>query len=103
MNAIMLGLIMGGVFGLVTAAMMNFAPITDKRTAIPAAFIDRFAIGFLAANLILPMPQWATGLVIGLVLSLPPAIITKMYAPILGFGIVGGVICGLVASSVLHM
>ena len=103
MNAITLGLIMGLVFALATVALMMTQPIPDKNTAMRAAFINRFAIGFLAATLMLPMPQWATGLAIGLVLSLPPAIMTKMYAPILGLGVVGGAVCGFVASAVLHM
>jgi hypothetical protein len=32
----------------------------------------------------------------GILLGLPPAIITKVFAPILGIGAVGGVIIGLI-------
>jgi hypothetical protein len=39
---------------------------------------------------------WLISLTIGILLSLPPAIITKVFAPILGIGAVGGVIIGLI-------
>lgn len=35
------------------------------------------------------MPSWAQGLIFGVLLSLPDAIITKAYAPILFLGAVG--------------
>jgi hypothetical protein len=38
----------------------------------------------------------AIGLSIGILLSLPPAIITKMFVSILGIGAVGGLIIGLI-------
>jgi hypothetical protein len=46
------------------------------------AFMDRGRIG------------WATGLLTGLLLSLPDAIITKAYAPILIVGTIGGAVIG---------
>ncbi|PJC33611.1 hypothetical protein CO049_00275 [Candidatus Roizmanbacteria bacterium CG_4_9_14_0_2_um_filter_36_12] len=60
------------------------------------SFVNRFAIGFLIANTNIPVSPWLKGLLIGLLLSLPDAIITKTYAPILGVGIVGGIIIGFV-------
>jgi hypothetical protein len=44
----------------------------------------------------LPLPGWAQGLVFGVLLSLPDAIITKAYAPILILGAAGGVVIGLI-------
>jgi len=41
-----------------------------------------------------PAPGWATGLTFGLLLSLPSAIITKAYAPVLVVGALGGLIIG---------
>jgi len=69
----------------------------DKRAAISAAFINRFAIGLLIPLVTLPTPYWATGLIVALLLSIPPAIVTKAYAPILGLGAIGGVIIGFVS------
>ncbi|PJE60365.1 hypothetical protein COU86_05025 [Candidatus Roizmanbacteria bacterium CG10_big_fil_rev_8_21_14_0_10_36_26] len=70
--------------------------INDKSTAMIGSFVNRFAIGFLIANTNIPVSPWLKGLLIGLLLSLPDAIITKTYAPILGVGIVGGIIIGFV-------
>lgn len=60
-----------------------------------ASFISRFAIGFIIFNMELPIPNWLKGILVGLVLSLPDAIVTKQHAPILGLGLIGGIICGL--------
>ncbi len=68
----------------------------DKRAAILGAFINRFAIGFVIGAIRLPWPGWAVGLLIGILLSLPDAIITKAAAPILGLGALGGLIIGFV-------
>lgn len=66
----------------------------DKRTALLGAFASRFAIGFTIGCVQLPWPGWLTGLVFGLLLSLPDAIVTKAYAPILAVGPVGGLVIG---------
>jgi len=44
----------------------------------------------------IPCSGWLIGLTIGILLSLPAAIITKLFVPILGIGAVGGVIIGLI-------
>jgi hypothetical protein len=69
----------------------------NKTRAMTASFISRFAIGFIIFNMELPIPNWLTGGLVGLVLSLPDAIVTKQYAPILGLGLIGGIVCGLFA------
>jgi hypothetical protein len=66
----------------------------DKQAALLGAFINRFSIGFVIGAITLPWPGWATGLVVGVLLSLADAIITKAYAPILILGAVGGTIIG---------
>ncbi|MFL6334503.1 MAG: hypothetical protein ACJ754_14405 [Pyrinomonadaceae bacterium] len=73
-------------------------PLTfqDKTAALAGAFLNRFAIGFVIGAARLPLPDWAQGLVFGVLLSLPDAIITKAYAPILALGAVGGVIIGII-------
>jgi hypothetical protein len=43
----------------------------------------------------LPIPKWLKGGLVGLVLRLPDAIVTKQYASIIGLGLIAGIICGL--------
>ena len=57
--------------------------------------MSRILLGTIC-GLVLPWPSWAQGLIFGILLSLPDAIITKTYAPILILGAVGGVIIGLI-------
>jgi hypothetical protein len=37
----------------------------------------------------LPIPSWLKGALVGLILSLPDALVTKQHEPILGFALVG--------------
>jgi len=67
---------------------------TDKTTALVAAFLSRFAIGLVIGCIVLPWPGWVVGLVFGFLLSLPDALVTKAFAPILIIGSVGGLIIG---------
>ena len=96
MNKIGQGIIAGLMFGVIDILLMIPLPIPNKGIAMAASFINRFAIGFLVVNTNLPIPGWAKGVLIGLVLSLPDAIITKSYLPILGVGVVGGLTIGLI-------
>ncbi|NCP61537.1 MAG: hypothetical protein GW839_14770 [Flavobacteriales bacterium] len=98
MNNIIKGLIAGTIFGIVSIIPMFFMTFEDKTRAITASFISRFAIGFIIFNLELPIPNWLKGGLVGLILSLPDSIITKQYKPILGLGLIGGIVCGLFAS-----
>jgi hypothetical protein len=87
----------GMVFGVVAAGSMiplSFGGSDKKRDAIVAAFIERFVIGFVVVMLPLSMPHFLKGMVVGFVMSLPSAIITRAYAPILGMGTVGGLVIG---------
>jgi hypothetical protein len=97
MSRISLGVISGLIFGAIDVAIMIPMAFPDKRAAMLGAFIARFAIGFVVCNIRLPWPGWLVGLFIGILLSLPDAIITKAAAPILGTGAVGGLIIGWVA------
>lgn len=97
MNAIVFGLLAGLVFGAVDVALMIPMTFPDKRTAMMAAFASRFAIGFLIPLVRMPIPPWAAGAVVGLLISLPDAIVTKAYAPILASGVIGGAIIGFLA------
>jgi hypothetical protein len=88
------GLIAGLIFGGVSVGMMLPMSFPDKRAALLAAFISRFGIGLVIGCVRLSWPGWATGLLFALLLSLPDAIITKAYAPILIIGGLGGLIIG---------
>jgi hypothetical protein len=95
MSNLLLGLISGFIFGAVSVAMMLPMSFPDKRTALLAAFINRFAIGLVIGCITLPAwPGWAVGLLFALLLSLPAALITKAYAPILIIGAIGGIAIG---------
>jgi hypothetical protein len=90
----MLGTLCGLVYGAASAASMLPLSFPDKRAALAGAFVNRFSIGFVIGIAKTPWPGWASGLILGFLLSLPDAIITKAWAPILGFGIVGGALIG---------
>jgi hypothetical protein len=96
MTRITLGIICGLVFGVIDVLLMIPLKFEDRVSAMSAAFISRFAIGFFIGASNLPLPNWASGLIIGLLISLPDAIITKAYLPILISGAIGGVVIGLI-------
>jgi len=95
-SRILLGTICGIVYGALSAASMIPLSFPDKRAALLGAFINRFGIGFVIGAARLPLPSWAQGIIFGILLSLPDAIITKAFAPILVLGAVGGLIIGLI-------
>ena len=97
MSPVVIGLIGGITFGVVDVLLMLPMEFPDKRTALTAAFLSRFAIGFLVPLVRLPIPWPLAGALVGLLISLPDAVITKAYVPILATGIVGGAIVGWVA------
>lgn len=102
MNKKILGVISGLVFAGVTVAIIFFTSNDDpqkKIEAMAAAFIARFMIGFLIPNVELGIDRVLAGVFLGAGLSLPFAIIIGAYAPIVGSGIVGGVIIGLIAKA----
>lgn len=97
MSNIIKGVIAGVILGIVSLIPMIFMSFENKARAMSASFISRFCIGFIIFNLDLPMPGWLKGGLTGLILSLPDAIVTKQYGPILGLGLIGGLICGVFA------
>ena len=94
MQRLTLGILCGLIYGALSAASMLPLQFPDKRAALLGAFINRFSIGFVLGAIKLPWPGWASGLVVGVLLSLADAIITKAYAPIIVLGAVGGTIIG---------
>lgn len=102
MSRLMLGTVCGLVYGALSAASMVPLAFPDKRAALLGAFINRFSIGFVLGAVTLPWPGWLTGLVIGVLLSLADAIITKAYAPIIILGAVGGTLIGWIVQRFGH-
>jgi len=96
MNPLLLGVVLGLVFAGVAIVPMFQMTFSDKRAAILGAFINRFMIGFLIPNLLPSVDPILRGLLLGLFLSLPDALITKAYAPIIGLGVIGGVVAGII-------
>ena len=96
------GVAAGLVFGAIAVLGMLKLKFPDKRAALAAAFIDRFAIGLVIGVSDVGWPGWATGLFFGLLLSLPSAIITRAWPPILILGGVGGLLIGALLPHVVH-
>lgn len=94
MRGLINGVVSGLIFGAVAVGMMLPMQFPDKRTALLAAFASRFAIGFTISCVNPPWPGWLVGLVFGFLLSLPDALVTKAYAPILIVGSLGGLVIG---------
>ena len=105
MSKVVLGLIAGLLFGALDVGLMLPMSFPDKTTALLGAFTSRFAIGFVIGCVQLPSwPGWLVGLLFGLLISLPDAIITHKYIPILVLGGIGGlVIGGLIHGWKLHI
>jgi hypothetical protein len=97
MNPMLFGLIAGLVFGAVDVVLMIPMAFPDRKTAMIGAFLSRFAIGFLIPLVKMPLPPVAIGGLVGLLVSLPDAVITKAYAPILATGLLGGLAIGWAA------
>lgn len=94
MNPLAFGMLAGTVFGALTVLSMLPLQFSDKTAALLGAFLSRFAIGFLIPLCRMPMPAYAKGALIGLLISLPDAVITKGYVPIIGIGVLGGTLIG---------
>ena len=96
MERVTLGVLLGLAFGVADVLLMLPMSFSDKRAALLGAFCARFTLGFFAATVRLPMPVVAAGVLVGVLTSLPDAIITKAYVPIVLTGIIFGAIAGWV-------
>lgn len=94
MTRITLGLLLGVVIGGVDVLLMLPLKSPDKGTALLGAFCARFALGFFSATVGLPVSPIVSGVIVGVLTSLPDAIITKAYAPIIVTGLIFGAIAG---------
>lgn len=97
MNNVVFGIISGIIFGTVSVLLMvplKFENSGERRDAMAGAFVDRFMIGFVIPNVVLGINPIVAGALLGFGLSVPSAIISRTYAPILIIGTVGGVVIG---------
>ncbi len=104
MNKTTLGIICGLMFGIIDVLVMiplKYENNQKRNEAMSAAFVERFMIGFLIPNVNLGIHPALIGLLLGTGLSLPSAIITRAYAPIIGIGVIGGLIIGAATNTVL--
>jgi hypothetical protein len=88
------GILAGLIFAVLDVLIMLPMEFEDKRSALLGAFVNRFSIGFVIGATNLGIAPWVSGLLFGFLLSLPDAIITKAWAPILGIGLLGGGVIG---------
>ncbi|MFC1934998.1 hypothetical protein ACFLXZ_01625 [Chloroflexota bacterium] len=105
MDSLTLGIVCGLGFGIIDVLIMLPIKVEDKRKRMESligAFIERFMLGFIIPNITIGLHPIATGALLGLGFSLPTAIIVRAYAPIIGIGIVGGVIIGFITNLVLY-
>jgi hypothetical protein len=96
MSRVTLAVLLGLGIGIVDVLLMLPLSFPDRRAALLGAFCARFALGFFAATIRLPISPVATGILVGLLTSLPDAIITKAFAPIMVTGLVFGAIAGFI-------
>lgn len=94
MSPIVFGILAGLLFGAVDVALMLPMEFPDKPTALLGAFTSRFAIGFLIPQVDLPLPPWIIGGTVGVLISIPDAVVTKAYAPVMASGLIGGIAIG---------
>ena len=94
MTRVTLGLLLGTVIGGVDVLLMLPLTFPDKRAALLGAFCARFALGFFAATVRLPVSPILSGVIVGVLTSLPDALITKAYVPIMITGVIFGAIAG---------
>jgi hypothetical protein len=94
MNSTVIGLVGGLLFALLDVLLMIPLSFADKRAALLGAFANRLAIGVVIGSNSWSAPAHLKGLGLGLLLSLPEAIITRSWGPILGTGALGGLAIG---------
>jgi hypothetical protein len=96
MSRLILGSICGLIFGALVVLTMLPMEFPDKTAALAGAFLNRFGVGFVIGAADIRLPGWLQGIIFGLLLSLPDAIITKAYAPIIVLGLLGGAVIGFI-------
>lgn len=94
--ALIAGLVLASVLSA-TMVPLSFPTPREKRTAIIAAFLDRFFLRFVVgpAAAGLDTNGVLIGAILGLGSSIPTALITRGYVPVIVLGLAGGTVVGL--------
>lgn len=95
-------IIYGLLFGLIDASLMLPLEFENKALAMTGAFLQRFAIGFIIPFVDLPLSGTLKGTVTSLLISVPTAVITGSYIPIITTGVIGGAIIGWNSERIKH-
>lgn len=93
MDPILLGLICGVVFAAFEGVLVVLGRWPRPHEAfgvLIASAANRFATGLVIPNVDIGLTLWASGLVIGLLLALPIAAVSRRTVGPLGLGAVGG-------------
>jgi len=93
-NRITLGVLLGVACGIADV-MLTLRHPERTTSMLLQAFFNRFALGFLGANVSLRINPILTGALVGLLVSLPDAIGMKSYVGVVGSGLVFGALVGL--------
>ena len=75
------GVILGLAIGIIDVLLMLPLAFPDKRAALLGAFSSRFALGFFATVVKLPMSPIASGVLVDVLTSIPDTIVMKAFAP----------------------
>lgn len=71
--------------------------VPDNRRRSPPCSRAGSSIGFLGATISLPCHPALSGALVGILVSMPDALITKAYAPIMITGVLFGALAGWIA------
>lgn len=104
MEPLTLGIVFGvalAAFDVATLARLRWPSRAQELDALAAAAIERFMLGLLIPTVDLGTPRWLAGVILGVGLSLPTALLTRAYQPVIGVGLVAGLVLGIAAQIVL--
>lgn len=93
MDPILLGLICGGVFAAIEVVLVllgRWPRPYEAFSVLVASAVNRFVTGLLIPNADIGLTLWASGLLIGVLLALPIAAVSRRTIGPLGLGAVGG-------------
>ncbi len=94
MDPILLGVICGSVFAAFEGVLVllgRWPRPYEAFSVLIAAAANRFATGLVIPNADIGLTLWASGLVLGLLLAIPIAVVSRRTVGPLGMGAVGGI------------